>query len=142
MVRTMSVESAEVSSRPADEDEKYFLKLAREEFGASLGRIEEAAKYVVAAIGAVAGLVLAGLQVKVAINPKLNAAAFTWPVLLWGVSGVLAILVFFPLPYRHFLKAPSEIRRVFETARWQKWGLLLASVSCFAAGLLVMVSTL
>ncbi len=126
-----------LESRRANEEELFYLKLARDEFAASLGRIEETAKYLIGAIGAVAGLVLAGLQVKLAMNPQLPANPLTWPFVLWGSSGLFAILVFFPLPYRPYRNAPQEIRRSFAKARWVKWSLLLLSVLTFGAGIIV-----
>jgi hypothetical protein len=126
-----------LESRRANEEELFYLKLARDEFAASLGRIEETAKYLVGAIGAVAGLVLAGLQVKLAVNTGANVTALTWPFLLWGLSGLFAILVFFPLPYRPYRNAPQDIRSIFVKARSVKWSLLLLSVVAFGAGLIV-----
>jgi hypothetical protein len=127
-----------LESRRANEEELFYLKLAREEFAASLGRIEETAKYLIGAVGAVAGLVLAGLQVKLAVNPQLAGNPLTWPFVLWGISALLAILVFFPLPYRHGRNAPQAIRRSFEKARWVKWSLLLLAVLAFGAGIMMM----
>lgn len=126
-----------LESRRANEEELFYLKLARDEFAASLGRIEETAKYLVGAIGAVAGLVLAGLQVKLAVNSSAPVTALTWPFLLWGLSGLFAILVFFPLPYRPYRNAPQDIRSSFAKARWVKWSLLLLSVLAFGAGIIV-----
>ncbi|MGH7453808.1 MAG: hypothetical protein ACRENG_20830, partial [bacterium] len=71
-----------LESRRASEEELFYLKLARDEFAASLGRIEETAKYLIGAVGAVAGLVLAGLQVKLAVNSGAQVTALTWPFLL------------------------------------------------------------
>jgi hypothetical protein len=126
-----------LESRRPSEEELFYLKLARDEFAASLGRIEETAKYLVGAIGAVAGLVLSALQIKIAVNPNLPASPLTWPFLLWGLSGLFAILVFFPLPYRPYRNAPQDIRSSFAKARWVKWSLLLLSVLAFGAGLIV-----
>jgi hypothetical protein len=126
-----------LESRRASEDELFYLKLARDEFAASLGRIEESAKYLIGAVGAVAGLLLAGLQIKIAVNPQLAQNPLTIPFLLWGGSALCAILVFFPLPYRHHHQAPYDIRRSFQRARWVKWSLLLVSALAFAAGLMV-----
>jgi len=128
-----------LESRPASDDELFYLKLARDEFAASLGRLEETAKYLVGAIGAVAGLVLAGLQVKLAVSQGQAAPAtpLTWPFVLWGVSAVFAIFVFFPLPYRHYSGSPQSIRQKFVKARKVKWSLLLISTLAFAAGLLL-----
>lgn len=125
----------EVQGRPATEDDLFYLKLARDEFAASLGRLEETAKYLVGAIGAVAGLVLAGMQVKVAVKPDLPSSSFAVPFLLWGFSALCAILVFFPMPYQHYQNSPTAIRRAFERARLAKWGLLLVAVLTFAMGL-------
>jgi hypothetical protein len=125
-----------LESRKSSEEELFYLKLARDEFAASMGRIEETAKYLIGAVGAVAGLLFAGLQVKAAVNPQLQQTSLAWPMILWGVSVFCAILVFFPLPYRHYRNAPDAIRRSFEKARWVKWSLLLASALSFAAGLL------
>lgn len=126
-----------LESRKSSEEELFYLKLARDEFAASLGRIEETAKYLIGAVGAVAGLLFAGLQVKLAVNPQLPQAPLLWPILFWGVSVFCAILVFFPLPYRHYRNAPNAIRRSFEKARWVKWSLMLASALSFAGGLVV-----
>lgn len=52
-----SVETIE--SRKATEEELFYLKLARDEFGASIGRIEETAKFLIGAVGA--GLCLFGV---------------------------------------------------------------------------------
>jgi hypothetical protein len=82
--------------------------------------------------------VLAGLQVKLAVNPQLAGNPLTWPFVLWGISALLAILVFFPLPYRHGRNAPQAIRRSFEKARWVKWSLLLLAVLAFGAGIMMM----
>lgn len=132
----------ELQGRPASEDDLFYLKLARDEFAASLGRIEETAKYLVGAVGAVAGLVLAGLQIKVAVKPELPFSSFTLPFMLWGLSALCAILVFFPLPYRHYQNSPAAIRRAFERARKVKWVLLLIAVLAFAAGLYFAASML
>ncbi|RIK52468.1 hypothetical protein DCC62_32930 [candidate division KSB1 bacterium] len=132
----------EVQGRPANEDDLFYLKLARDEFAASLGRLEETAKYLVGAVGAVAGLVLAGLQIKIAVKPDLPSSSFAVPFLLWGFSALCAILVFFPLPYRHYQNSPAAIRRAFERARKVKWALLLVSVLAFAAGLYFAASIL
>lgn len=129
-------------SRAATDDDLFYLKLAREEFAASLGRLEETAKYLVGAVGAVAGLVLAGLQIKVAVKPDLQGSSFTLPFLLWGLSALCAMLVFFPLPYRHYQNSPTAIRRAFERARKVKWALLLVAVLAFAAGLYLAASLL
>ncbi|MDZ7292929.1 MAG: hypothetical protein ONB44_24245 [candidate division KSB1 bacterium] len=128
-----------LESRPATDDELFYLKLARDEFAASFSRIEETAKYLIGAIGAVAGLVLAGMQVKLAVSQGQGApgTALTWPFVLWGVSALCAIFVFFPLPYRHYSGSPQSIRQKFVKARKVKWSLLLISTLTFAAGLLV-----
>ncbi|MGH7490973.1 MAG: hypothetical protein ACREOO_01120 [bacterium] len=127
----------EVESRVAREEELFYLKLAREEFAASLGRIEDTARYLIGAIGAVAGLVLAGWQVKLAVKPELAGSLLTQPFLLWGASAFFAILVFFPLPYRHTQRSAQAIRRKFEIARRVKWTLLLLAALAFGTGLLL-----
>jgi len=124
-----------LESRRANEEELFYLKLAREEFAASLGRIEETAKYLIGAVGAVAGLVLAALQIKLAVKPDLPSDSLAVPFSLWGLSAFCAMLVCFPLPYRHYQNAPAAIRRAFERARKVKWTLLLVAVLAFAAGL-------
>ncbi|MDZ7361406.1 MAG: hypothetical protein ONB46_11885 [candidate division KSB1 bacterium] len=128
-----------LESRRATEEELFYLKLAREEFAAGLGRIEETAKYLIGAVGAVAGLVLAGLQVKLAVSQGQAAPGtpLSWPFVLWGVSALFAIFVFFPLPYRHYSASPQSIRQKFVKARKVKWSLLLVATLTFAAGLLV-----
>lgn len=133
----MKEKPAPLESRKSSDEELFYLTLAREEFAASMSRIEDTAKYLIGAVGAVAGLLFAGLQVKAAVNPQLPQASLLWPILLWGVSVFAAILVFFPLPYRHYRNAPNAIRLSFEKARWMKWSLLLASALSFAGGLLV-----
>ena len=126
----------QTETRVATEEDKFFLKLVREEFVASLGRIEDTAKYLISAIGAVAGLVLAGWQVKLAVKQDLEGTSLlTYPFLFWGLSAFFAILVFFPLPYQHAEQSPQAIRRSFESARRVKWALLLLAVLTFAAGL-------
>lgn len=127
-----------LESRPASEEELFYLRLAREEFGASLRRTEEVSKYLIGAVGAVVGLLFAGLQIKIAINPKLAITTPIIPLLLWGISLLFSVLVFFPLPYLHYQKAPYSIRKSFEKARIVKWILLLISTLSFAAGLILM----
>ncbi len=124
-----------LSSRRSTEEEVFLLQKAREEFFRNLERIEEAAKYVIGAVGAVAGLFLAGLQVKLAVNPKLTQTPLEVPFLLWGISLILAILVFLPFPYRSVHRSPKHIHRVFSRARWIKWSLLLLSVLLLAGGI-------
>ncbi|MDZ7268770.1 MAG: hypothetical protein ONB48_13615 [candidate division KSB1 bacterium] len=135
----MPAPETSIPSRRATDDDLFYLDLAREEFAASLGRIEETAKYLIGAIGAVAGLVLAGMQVKLAVSQGQAAPGtpLTWPFVLWGVSALFAIFVFFPLPYRHYSASPQSIRQKFIKARKVKWSLLLVSTLTFAAGLLV-----
>lgn len=140
--QTMNKAETVLPSRALTDEDSFYLKLARDEFAASLGRLEETAKYLVGAIGAVAGLVLAGIQIKIAVKPDLPASSFAVPFLLWGFSALCAILVFFPLPYRHYQDAPAAIRRAFERARKVKWALLLISVLAFAAGLYFAASIL
>jgi hypothetical protein len=131
-----------LESRPATDEELFYLKIARDEFTASLSRIEETAKYIIGAVGAVAGLFLAGLQVKIAIKPDLKGDVTAIPFWLWGVSLLCAIFVILPLPYRHAENAPLEIRRSIEKSRWVKWILLLISAIAFASGLLVAANVL
>lgn len=126
-------------SRQATEEEQFYLKLAREEFAASLSRIEETAKYLIGAVGAVAGLLLSALQIKIAVNANALQTRLTWAFLLWGASALLAILVIMPLPYHHFHNSPPAIRASFKKARWLKWSLLLLSTLAFGAGLLLAV---
>lgn len=120
----MDAEIEELPARRASDEEVFYLQKAREEFFRSLERIEETAKYVIGAVGAVAGLFLAGMQVKLAVNPKLPQASLKLPFLLWGISLILAVLVFFPFPYRSVYRSPQQIRRAFSRARRVKWGLL------------------
>ena len=126
-----------LESRPATEEDLFYLKMARDEFTASLSRIEETAKYLIGAVGAVAGLFLAGLQVKIAVKPELKESIVTMPFWLWGVGLLCAIFVILPLPYRHDENAPQSIRRSFARARWVKWSLLLVSAIALTAGLIV-----
>ncbi|RMI12602.1 MAG: hypothetical protein D6681_06530 [Calditrichaeota bacterium] len=133
----MSEPITEIQGRKPTEEERFYLNLAREEFAASLIRIEETAKYLIGAVGAVAGLVLAGMQVKIAVRPGPLETAFTTAFILWGISVLCAVLVFFPLPYRHIKDSPASIRRAFQRSRWVKWSLLLISALTFAAGLLI-----
>lgn len=126
-----------LESRRAAEEESFYLELAREEFAASISRIEETAKYLIGAVGAVAGLLLAGMQLKIAVNPNLPQSILTPPFILWGASALFAIFTFFPLPYSHYRHEPNAIRRSFDRARWIKWSLLLASALSFAAGVFV-----
>lgn len=131
-----------LQSRTATDDDLFYLRLARDEFAASLGRLEETAKFLFGAIGAVAGLVLAGMQVKLAVKPELPGDSVTAPFVLWGLSALCAMLVFLPLPYRHYQNSPTAIRRAFERARKVKWALLLVAVLAFAAGLYLAASLL
>jgi len=124
-----------LESRPATEEELYYLKLAREEFGASLVRIEEAAKFLIGAAGTVAGLFITGQQIRTAIQPQPMAAS-TAPFVFLSISLLAAIFVLLPMPYRHYRNAPAAIQRAFSKARWLKWGLLLFSALAFIAGLI------
>jgi len=124
-------------SRAATEEEQFYLKLAREEFSASLSRLEETAKYLIGAVGAVAGLLLSALQLKIAVSPNALQTPLTGAFSLWGASALLAILVVMPLPYRHFHNSPAAIRASFSRARWWKWILLLLSTLAFGAGLFI-----
>lgn len=124
-----------LQGRQATEEEQFYLKLAREEFAASLNRIEETAKYLIGAVGAVAGLLLSALQIKTAVNANALQTPLTSAFFLWGASALLAILVIMPLPYRHFHNAPAAIRASISRARWLKWSLLLLSTLFFGVGL-------
>lgn len=128
----------ELTSRRASEEEQYFLRLAREDQVAAIGRIEETAKFIMSVVGSVAGLVLAALQVKIAVAPQAQLPALLWPFLLWGISLLCAVFVILPLPYKHIEKSPDSIQRYLKKARWVKWSLLLLTIVLFVAGLLVL----
>jgi hypothetical protein len=133
----MNKTESTLASRPANEEELFYLKLARDEFAASLGRSEEVAKYLIAAVGATVGFVFAGAQIKQAIRQALAGSQLTVPFLLWSVSLLFAILVFFPLPYRHYQNSPQSIRGSLNRARWVKWIFLLLAALSFAAGMII-----
>ena len=128
----------QLKARPVNEEDAHFLRLAREELPESLKRIEETARYIIGAVGAVAGLFLAGMQVKIAVIPKGGPPGLsTAPLWLWGVSMLLAVLTIFPFPYVYYKGSPESFRRYLKTARWVKWFLLLFSALTFGAGLIL-----
>jgi hypothetical protein len=124
-----------VSSRKANGEDLFYLKLFREEFGKSLERIEEAAKFLAGAVSSVTGLLIAALQLS--STPSLTLNRFTLLFIFWSGSLLCSIFVLLPLPYRHYKNSPSEIKRTFIKARWIKWSLLLGCVLMFILGLLI-----
>ena len=123
-----------LETRPPSRSERFYVRLARREFARSIERIEMVAKSLIGSVGAVAGLLLAALQIK----PVAGQATLMQlgPFLLWTLSLLTAVLVVFPMRYRHYKDSPRSIQQTLNKVRWRKWCLLVCSTLLFGIGLL------
>mgnify|MGYP005725483949 FL=1 len=138
----MSDEIINLESRKPNDEDKFWVDFAREDFKDSFARLEEAAKFLITAVGVFAGLFTAALKVQTALKTPTPQELASWPFWLWAISAIFAVLVLMPLPYKHTRNAAEEIQRVYSLARWLKWGFLLISAVLFAAGVLVVAENL
>lgn len=120
--------------RALTEEEKYYQEQSYKEPVAGIGRIEEAAKFLVGATATTSGLVLAAYKLKGADN---EAQELVWvlPFVAWGLGIILQILVLFPMRYTVGRNHPASWKVAFQKARNMKYAFLMAGTLCFIVGI-------
>ncbi len=84
-----------ITGKALTDEQQYFREISYKEPVESIARIEEMAKFLAGAVATVSGLFLAAFRLALAGDP---AEGLVWylPVVLWGLSILLLVLVLFP----------------------------------------------
>jgi hypothetical protein len=130
--------SGTITGKALTDEQQYFRETAYKEPVESIGRIEDMAKFLAGAVATVSGLFLAAFRLALAGKP---AEGLVWymPVVLWGLSILMLVLVLFPRRYVTGKNEPAAWKAVFVKARWYKYTWLAAGTLLFVAGLIAAV---
>ena len=112
-----------ITGKTLTDEQQYFRETSYKEPVDSIGRIEDMAKFLAGAVAAVSGLFVAAFRLSLAGKP---AAGIVWylPVVLWGLSIVMLVLVLFPRKYVTGKNEPASVKDAFLKARKYKYACL------------------
>ncbi len=131
----------EIAATPLTDEQRYFYELSYKEPADSIGRIEEMAKFLVGAVSATSGLVLAALGLALG-DTRAGGGWFYAPVLLWSASVLLLVLVLLPRRYTAGQREPEAWKQALLSSRAYKYKCLLAGAALFVLGLLAATALL
>lgn len=138
---TNSSQQSEIAGRPLTDEQRYYHELSYKEPADSIGRIEEMAKFLVGAVSATSGLVLAALGLALG-DARAGGGWFYAPVLLWSASVLLLVLVLLPRRYAAGQREPEAWKQALLSARAYKYSCLLTGAALFVLGLLAATALL
>ena len=125
----------EIAAKPLNAEQQYYYEMSYKEPADSIGRIEEMAKFLVGAVSATSGLVLAALGLALG-DTRAGGGWFYAPVLLWSGSVLLLVLVLLPRRYVAGQREPEAWKQALLRARAYKYACLVAGAALFVLGLL------
>ena len=106
----------EIAATPLTDEQRYYYELSYKEPADSIGRIEEMAKFLVGAVSATSGLVLAALGLALG-DTRAGGGWFYAPVLLWSASVLLLVLVLLPRRYTAGQREPEAWKQTLLSSR-------------------------
>ncbi len=119
-----------LQSVPVTDEDRYYLERLYKEPVESLGRIEDAVKFLGGAAATTAGVFLAAIK----LTP--DPARIWWlPVLLWVVSLLVFVRILVPRRFSVRERDPSAVKQMLLNARDSKYRLLWAGTLLFIGGL-------
>ena len=132
-----------LSSRPINDEEKYYLEQAQKEPVERLARLEDVAKFLIGATATISGLFLAAYKLATGKeSPSGGAFTLIVPFVLWSLSIAALLLVLLPLRYPAGKNEPASWKVAYQRAGTRKYRWLWVGALLFVAGLLTAAALL